>query len=233
MAAAPVYIAHVTCQEALGKIKEARDAGYPVYGETCPHYLLLSDEKYEGKGFEGAKYIMSPPLRDKSNQAHLWTGLASGDLQVVATDHCPFNFKGQKDLGRDDFRKIPNGVPGIENRVQLIFSEGVAKGRISLNRFVDVISTSPAKLFGLYPAKGAIAIGSDADLVVFDPQEKFTISSSANHENVDYTPYEGFKGKGVPRVVIAGGEVLVKEKKFLGKPGRGKYLKRKKFERHF
>jgi dihydropyrimidinase len=229
MAGAPIYIVHLSCREALEKVKEAQDRGLPALAETCPQYLILSYKNYEEPGFNGAKYVMSPPLRDRSNHAPLWQGLASGDLQVISTDHCPFNFKGQKDLGKNDFSQIPNGAPGIENRLCLMYNEGVNRGRISINRFVDLVSTTPAKLFGLYPEKGTVAVGSDADLVVFDPKERFTITAKTNHQNVDYTPYEGYKGKGVPRMVIAQGRVLVKEGKFLGQPGQGRYTKRKTF----
>jgi len=230
MAGAPIYIVHLTCQEALEKVKSARDRGFSALAETCPQYLILSDKNYEEPDFNGAKYVMSPPLRDKLNHTKLWQGLSFGDLQVISTDHCPFNFKGQKDLGRDDFSKIPNGAPGIENRLCLIFNEGVNKGRISVNRFVDLVSTMPAKLFGLYPEKGTIAVGSDADLVVFNPKKKFTITAETNHHNVDYTPYEGYNGKGVPEVVISQGDVIVREGEFLGTPGKGRYIKRKKFK---
>ncbi len=230
MAGAPIYIVHLTCKESLDKVKEARDKGFPALAETCPQYLLLSYDNYEEPDFNGAKYVMSPPLRDKSNHDILWKGLLYNDLQVISTDHCPFNFKGQKDLGKDDFSKIPNGAPGIENRLCLIYNEGVNKDRISVNRFVDLVSTTPAKLFGLYPEKGTVAIGSDADLVIFDPKKSFTITAETNHHNVDYTPYEGYEGKGVPRIVISQGKVLVRDGKFLGKPGQGKYIKRKTFK---
>ena len=229
MARAPIYIVHLSCKEALEKVREARDKGLLALAETCPQYLILSYKNYEEPGFNGAKYVMSPPLRDRSNHASLWQGLVSGDLLVISTDHCPFNFKGQKDMGKKDFSQIPNGAPGIENRLCLIYNEGVNKKRITVNRFVDLVSTTPAKLFGLYPEKGTVAVGSDADLVVFDPKEKFTIRARTNHQNVDYSPYEGYKGKGVPRVVLAQGTVLVKEGKFLGRPGQGRYIKRKPF----
>lgn len=227
MARAPIYIVHLTCREALRKVIESRDAGYPTYAETCPQYLLLSYKNYAEPDFNGAKYVMSPPLRTKEDQEALWKALQMGHLQVVSTDHCPFNFKGQKDLGKDDFSKIPNGAPGIENRLCLMYNEGVNKGRININRLVDLVSTSPAKLFGLYPAKGTVGVGSDADLVVFNPKERFTITAKTNHQNVDYTPYEGYKGKGAPRVVISQGRVLVKEGRFLGRPGQGRYIKRR------
>ncbi len=230
MAGAPIYIVHLTCREALEKVKAARDVGFPAYAETCPQYLLLSAKNYEEPDFNGAKYVMSPPLRSKEDQAALWKALQMGDLQVVSTDHCPFNFKGQKELGRDDFSKIPNGAPGIENRVSLIFSEGVLKKRISLHRFVEIVSTAPAKLFGMFPAKGTVAVGSDADLVIFDPKKPFTISVSSNHQNVDYTPYEGVKGKGVVETVIAGGRVIVDQGKLMVEPGSGRYIQRKPFK---
>ncbi|MBW2057046.1 MAG: dihydropyrimidinase [Deltaproteobacteria bacterium] len=229
MAGAPLYIVHLSCSQALEKVREARDRGLPVLAETCPQYLVLSEKNYEEPGFNGAKYVMSPPLRDRSNHGPLWRALASGDLQVISTDHCPFNLKGQKDLGKKDFSLIPNGAPGIENRLCLIFNEGVNKKKIGINRFVELVSTAPARLFGLYPAKGTVAVGSDADLVVFDPRERFTITAKTNHQNVDYTPYEGYRGRGVPRVVLSRGAVLVKEGRFLGRPGRGRYVKRKPF----
>jgi dihydropyrimidinase len=229
MADAPIYIVHLSCREALDKVKEARDLGFPAFAETCPQYLLLSYQKYLEPGFEGAKYVMSPPLRDKSNWDVLWKGLASGDLQVVSTDHCPFNFKGQKDLGKDSFAAIPNGAPGIEHRLSLLYSEGVHKKRLSANRFVDLVSTTPAKLFGMFPQKGAVAVGSDADLVVFDPKAAFTIRARDQHQNVDYTPYEGFKGKGLAGTVIANGRIIVQNGEFLGEPGTGRFLKRSPF----
>lgn len=229
MAGAPIYIVHLTCKEALDKVKEARDAGFPVLAETCPQYLLKSYQNYLEPGFEGAKYVMSPPLRDKSNWDVLWKGLATGDLQVVSTDHCPFNFKGQKDMGKDSFAAIPNGAPGIEHRLILLFNEAVKKKRLGLNRFVELVSTAPAKLFGLFPKKGAVAVGSDADLVLFDPRAPVEISAKTHHQNVDYTPYEGFKGKGVPKIVLSNGKVIIRDGKFMGQPGAGRFLKRKPF----
>lgn len=229
MAGAPIYIVHLSCREALDQVKLARDAGFPVFAETCPQYLLLSYKNYLEPGFNGAKYVMSPPLRDRSNWDVLWKGLATGDLQVVSTDHCPFNFKGQKDMGKESFAAIPNGAPGIEHRIQLLFHEGVNKKRITLNRFVDLVATSPARMFGLFPEKGTVAVGSDADLMILDPKAPFHISAKTQHQNVDYTPYEGFSGKGVPKVVLSKGQVIVRDGKFLGKPGAGSYLKRKPF----
>jgi len=225
---APIYIVHVTCGKSLSEIVQAREQGYPVMGETCPQYLLLDEDRYKSPGFEGAKYVMSPPLRPLGNQAVLWNGLADGDLQVVSTDHCPFFYKGQKELGRDFFGDIPNGAPGIEARPVLLYTYGVGQGRMSLQQFVSVVSANPAKIFGLYPEKGTIAVGSDADLVIFDPQAEMTLTKGILHENVDYTPYEGAGLKGFPVATIARGEVIVENGDFVGKDGRGKLLKRKR-----
>lgn len=230
MAKAPIYIVHLSCKEALEKVKTARAYGFPVFAETCPQYLLKSYDNYLERGFNGAKYVMSPPLRDKSNWDILWKGLGSGDLQVVSTDHCPFNFKGQKSMGKESFASIPNGAPGIEHRLMLMFSEGVGKKRFGVNRFVELVSTAPAKLFGLYPEKGTIAVGSHADLILFDPKAPFTITARTHHQNVDYTPYEGFKGKGVPKTVLSRGRVIIENGQFKGQPGAGQFFKRKPFK---
>ncbi|HEY3138170.1 MAG TPA: dihydropyrimidinase [Blastocatellia bacterium] len=229
IAGAPVYIVHLSCSDALEEVRAARDKGIPAYAETCPQYLFLDYSLYEREGFEGAKWVMTPPLRDKWNQDKLWQGLQGNDLQVVSTDHCPFCFKEQKELGRDDFTKIPNGGPGVEHRMSLIYNGGVAGGRISLNRFVELTSTSAAKLFGLFPRKGTIAVGSDADIVIFDPNEEMTISSSTHHMNVDYSAYEGTKVKGVTKTVLSRGKVVIDDEKFVGKPGDGQFLKRNTF----
>jgi dihydropyrimidinase len=226
MAGAPIYIVHLSCNEALEKVREARDRGLPVYAETCPQYLYLSLENMDAPGFEGAKYVFTPPLREKWNQEKLWNGLKRDHLQVVSTDHCPFCFKEQKELGKDDFTKIPNGGPGVEHRMSLIYSGGVAGGRFSANRFVELVSTTPAKLFGLYPRKGTIAIGSDADLVVFDPKRKHTISAKTHHMRVDYSMFEGIQVTGMPDVVLSKGRVVVEGDKFLGRAGAGEFLKR-------
>ena len=228
MAGAAIYIVHLSCKEALDKVQQARAKGLPVFAETCPQYLLLSYDNYLEPDFQGAKYIMSPPLRDQSNWDILWAGLGSGDLQVVATDHCPFNFKGQKEMGRDSFAAIPNGAPGIEHRVQLLFHEGVNKGRISLPRFVELISTAPARMFGLKD-KGSVTVGADADIVLFDPQAPFVISAENHHQNVDYTPYEGFSGNGATKTVLSAGRVIVENGEFIGSVGAGRYLSRKPF----
>ena len=229
MAGAPVYIVHLSCNDALEKVREARDRGLPVYAETCPQYLYLSIENFDAPGFEGAKYVFTPPLREKWHQEKLWNGLKRDHLQVVSTDHCPFCFKEQKELGRDDFTKIPNGGPGIEHRMSLIYSGGVAQGRFSVNRFVELVSTAPAKLFGLYPRKGTIAVGSDADLVIFDPNRKHTISAKNHHMRVDYSMFEGIQVTGMPDTVLSRGRVLVEEDKFLGRAGSGEFLKRSAF----
>jgi dihydropyrimidinase len=226
MAGAPVYIVHMSCNDALEKVREARDRGLPVYAETCPQYLYLSIENFDVPGFEGAKYVFTPPLREKWHQEKLWNGLKQDHLQVVSTDHCPFCFKEQKELGRDDFTKIPNGGPGIEHRMSLIYSGGVAQGRFSVNRFVELVSTTPAKLFGLYPRKGTIAVGSDADLVIFDPTRKHTISAKTHHMRVDYSMFEGIQVTGMPDVVLSRGRVIVEADKFVGHPGAGEFLKR-------
>ena len=226
MAGAPVYIVHLSCNEALEKVREARDRGLPVYAETCPQYLYLSLENFDAPGFEGAKYVFTPPLREKWHQEKLWNGLKQDHLQVVSTDHCPFCFKEQKELGRDDFTKIPNGGPGIEHRMSLVYSGGVAQGRFSVNRFVELVATTPAKLFGLYPRKGTVAVGSDADLVVFDPNREHTISAQTHHMRVDYSMFEGIRVKGMPDVVLSRGRVLVENDQFLGRPGAGEFLRR-------
>jgi dihydropyrimidinase len=229
MAGAPVYIVHLSCNEALEKVREARDRGLAAYAETCPQYLYLSLENMEAPGFEGAKYVFTPPLREKWHQEKLWKGLAQDDLQVVSTDHCPFCMKEQKELGRDDFTKIPNGGPGIEHRLSLIFSGGVAGGRFSANRFVQLVATAPAKLFGLYPRKGTVAVGSDADLVIFDPNEEAVISVATHHMRVDYSMFEGLKVKGVTKTVFSRGREIVSNGKWTGKAGTGQFVRRRQY----
>ena len=229
MANSPVYIVHLSCYDALKEVQAARDLGLPAFAETCPQYLLLDYSLYEKPDFEGAKYVMTPPLRDKENQELLWRGLRGNDLQVISTDHCPFCFKEQKELGRDDFSKIPNGGPGVENRMSLIYHRGVAQGRISLNRFVELTSTAAAKIFGLFPKKGTIAVGSDADIVIFDPNREQTISAATHHMRVDYSAYEGWRVKGVTETVLSRGRVIVENDEFKGKAGAGRFLKRGTF----
>jgi dihydropyrimidinase len=226
MANSPVYIVHLSCYDALKEVQAARDLGLPAFAETCPQYLFLDYSLYEQEGFEGAKYVMTPPLRDKSNQEQLWKGLRGNDLQVISTDHCPFCFKEQKELGRDDFSKIPNGGPGVEHRMSLIYDGGVVQNRINVNRFVELTSTAAAKIFGLFPKKGTIAVGSDADIVVFDPNREQVISSKTHHMRVDYSAYEGRKVRGVTEIVLSRGNVIVENGEFKGKAGDGKFLKR-------
>jgi dihydropyrimidinase len=206
-------------------VRAARDRGAMVYAETCPQYLFLSLED-KGNGFEGAKFVCSPPLRSADHQAELWRGLVKDDLQLVATDHCPFDFHGQKDLGQGDFRKIPNGLPGVEDRVDLLHDGGVVKGLISRERWVEIISTAPAKLFGMYPQKGTIAVGSDADIVVYDPNSKRTISAATHHMDVDYSCYEGRTVQGRADIVLSRGTVIVRDGTFTGQRGRGRFIKR-------
>jgi dihydropyrimidinase len=229
MAGAPVYIVHLSCNDALEKVREARDRGLPVYAETCPQYLYLSLENMDAPGFEGAKYVFTPPLREKWHQEKLWQGLAHDHLQVVSTDHCPFCFKEQKELGKDDFTKIPNGGPGIEHRLSLIYTGGVHGKRFSANRFVEVVSTTPAKLFGLFPRKGTIAVGSDADLVIFDPNEQQVISAKTHHMRVDYSMFEGIQITGVPKTVLSRGKAVIDSGKFVGRPGSGQFLRRQTY----
>src|SRR6202522_3237425 len=229
MAGAPVYIVHLSCNDALEKVREARDRGVPAYAETCPQYLYLSLEQMEAPGFESAKYVFTPPLREKWHQEKLWKGLAQDTLQVVSTDHCPFCFKEQKELGKDDFTKIPNGGPGIEHRLSLIYTGGVHGGWFSPNRFVQLVSTAPAKLFGLFPRKGTLTIGSDADLVVFDTNEEQVISVKTHHMRVDYSMFEGIRIKGVPKTVLSRGRTIIENGKFVGKAGSGEFIRRQRY----
>jgi len=231
MAGAPVYIVHLSCNEALEKVREARDRGLPAYAETCPQYLYLSLDNFDVPGFEGAKYVFTPPLREKWHQEKLWQGLAQDALQVVSTDHCPFCFKEQKELGRDDFTKIPNGGPGIEHRLSLIYTGGVHGKRFSANRFVELVSTAPAKLFGLYPRKGTIAVGSDADLVIFDPNREEIISAKTHHMRVDYSMFEGIHTTGAPKAVFSRGKAVIDAGKFVGRPGAGQFIRRQTYSR--
>ncbi len=221
----PVYIVHLSAKEALEAVRDARDRGTAAFAETCPQYLFLSLDDL-GHGFEGAKYVCSPPLRPKEHWDDLWTGLVKDDLQVVSTDHCPFDFEGQKELGRGDFRKIPNGLPGVEDRVDLLHDGGVVGGRITRERWVEVISTAPAKLFGMYPKKGSISVGADADLVVYDPNRRRTISAKTHHMDVDYSCYEGRAVQGASDVVLSRGSVIVRDGQFTGRKGHGRFIKR-------
>jgi dihydropyrimidinase len=221
----PIYIVHLSAAEALDMVTEARDRGLPAFAETCPQYLFLSYDNYEEPDFGGSKYVMSPPLREKAKQDQLWRGLAFNDLQCISTDHCPFCMK-EKRLGENDFSKIPNGAPGIETRLSLVYDGGVRPGRISLNRFVELTSTSPAKIFGLFPRKGTIAPGSDADIVVFDPNRTITLAAKTLHMNVDYNPYEGRQVTGATDTVMSRGRLVVEDGKFVGRKGGGSFLKR-------
>ena len=232
MAGVPVYIVHLSSEDALNQVREARDRGLPAFAETCPQYLLLSlednmlNDDMTDKGWEGAKYVFTPPLREKRNQQKLWQGLRKDHLQVVSTDHCPFCFEDQKALGKDDFTKIPNGGPGIENRLQLLHHHGVGQGNLSLQRFVELVSAAPARIFGMYPKKGVLAPGSDADIVLWDERTDHTISAATHHMRVDYSMFEGFKVRGNARDVYSRGELIVSGGNFIGKPGRGQYLRR-------
>ena len=226
MADVPIYIVHLSAAEALDMVTEARDRGLPAYAETCPQYLFLSFDNYEEPDFGGAKYVMSPPLRERAKQDQLWRGLAFNDLQCVSTDHCPFCLKEQKELGRHDFSKIPNGAPGIETRMSLVYDGGVRTGRISLNRFVELTSTAPAKIFGLFPRKGTIAPGSDADIVIFDPNRTITLSARTLHMNVDYNPYEGRQVTGATDTVLSRGRLVIENGQLAARGGSGSFLKR-------
>jgi dihydropyrimidinase len=226
LAGAQLYVVHLSAAESLEEIVAARARGHSVIAETCPQYLLLTDECYDAPDFGGAKYVMSPPLRDRARQHELWRGLRTGDLRVVATDHCPFDFATQKQLGRCDFSRIPNGAPGIENRISLLHDGGVLAGNIDLRRWVEVISTAPAKTFGLFPRKGTIAPGSDADLVLFDPKGEMTISAATHHMRVDYNPYEGRTVRGVTETVLSRGELVIDRGTFVGRAGHGEFLRR-------
>ncbi|MEC3882275.1 dihydropyrimidinase [Halobacillus sp. HZG1] len=229
LADSQLYVVHVTCEEAVEAIAKARKKGYNVMGETCPQYLVLDQSYLEKPDFEGAKYVWSPPLREKHHQEVLWKALKTGDLQTLGSDQCSFDFKGQKDLGKGDFTKIPNGGPIIEDRVSILFSEGVKKGRISLNEFVDITSTKIAKTFGLFPQKGTISVGADADIVIFDPNVERTISVETSHMAADYNPFEGMKVTGQPVSVLSRGDYVIKNKEFVGKLGKGNYLKRSRY----
>ena len=225
---APLYVVHVSCAPALQAVAAARVKGLPVWGETCPQYLYLDDSCYTKPGFEGARFVCTPPMRSLADQEALWLGLQRRELSVVSTDHAAFNFKEQKEMGLHDFTKIPNGLPGVEHRVMLMY-DAVRTGRLDIHHFVDLVSTMPARLFGLFPRKGAIAPGSDADLLIFDPERELTISAANQHQRVDYTPYEGMQMQGVPDTVLLRGRVIVKEGQYVGGKGGGQFLARKTF----
>ncbi|MFG1955786.1 dihydropyrimidinase [Micromonospora sp. NPDC048830] len=221
----PVFFVHVSSAAAVSEIQMARAAGSPVYGETCVHYLTLTEDELARPGFDGAKYVCSPPLRTLSDQAVLWSALRQQSLQICTTDHCPFNFCGQKELGKDDFSKIPNGLPGIEHRLTLLHEYGVRAGRLTMPELVGITSTAPARMFGL-DRKGRLAPGYDADIVVFDPESHMTITARGHHMAVDYTPYEGWECRGAPVTVFSRGEVVFRDGDLVSTPGRGQYIRR-------
>ena len=229
VAGAPLYVVHVSCKEAIDPVARAREAGWDAWGETCPQYLFIDETALEKPNFEGAKYVYTPPPRPKEHQEHLWHALRSGMLSVVSTDHCLFNWQGQKTLGEDDFSKIPNGGVGIEHRLHMLHHFGVREGRITLNRMVELVSTAPAKFFGLYPKKGTIAVGVDADIVVWDPEKKLTISASTHHTNSDYTLFEGTEVVGAPDVVLVRGQTIVEGDELVAQPGAGEFVRRAAF----
>ncbi len=229
LAGAPLYVVHVTCKEAVEPIAAAREKGWDVWGETCTQYFFNSLDDIAKPNFEGAKYVYSPPVRDASNHDVLWNAVRNDALSVISTDHCAFTFEGQKTLGKDDFSKIPNGGPGLENRLQMIHEFGVRAGRITLNRMVELLATNPAKLFGLYPRKGTVTVGSDADLVIFDPEKQATISAKTHHSRSDYSLYEGTKVTGSPEIVLLRGNVLVENGELVASPGVGRFVARARF----
>jgi dihydropyrimidinase len=226
VAGAPIFIVHLTCEDALLEVKQARERGLLAFAETCTQYLFFTRDDLARPGFEGAKFVMSPPLRTPRDQEVLWGALARNELQSISTDHCPFNYAGQKELGRGDFTKIPNGCPGIEDRMMMVWDAGVRGGRLTESRFVEITATNPAKLFGLYPRKGTIAVGSDADIVLWDPNARRTLSAKTHHMRVDYNLYEGRTVTGAPKLVMLRGEVKVKDDAFVGAKRKGSYLSR-------
>ncbi|MFF8267847.1 dihydropyrimidinase [Streptomyces sp. NPDC016562] len=225
VAGSPLYVVHVSAQEAVAELAAARDKGLPVFGETCPQYLFLSTDNLAEPDFQGAKYVCSTPLRPREHQAALWRGLRTNDLQVVSTDHCPFCFRGQKELGRGDFSKIPNGLPGVENRMDLLH-QAVLDGHISRRRWIEIACATPARMFGLYPQKGTIAPGSDADIVLYDPHAEQVISAETHHMNVDYSAYEGKRITGRVDTVLSRGELVIEQREFTGRAGHGVFIPR-------
>jgi dihydropyrimidinase len=229
VAGAALYVVHVSCAESVEPIALAREKGWNIWGETCTQYFFVDQTFLERPNFEGAKYVYTPPPRDKANQEILWNAVRTNVLQAISTDHCAYLFEGQKDAGRDDFSQIPNGGPGLENRLQMIHHFGVGGGHITLNRMVELLATNPAKLFGLYPKKGTLAVGSDADVVVFDPAKQVTISAATHHSRSDYNLYEGTQVTGSPEVVLLRGSVLVENDRLVAQPGSGQFIRRARF----
>jgi dihydropyrimidinase len=228
-AEAPIFVVHVSCSEAMKAVRTASNEGVHVFGETCPHYLVLDVENLAKPDFEGAKYVCSPPLRESWHLDEMWSALEHGWLQVVGSDHCGFNFRGQKEMGRGDFTKIPNGAPGVENRLAILYTYGVLTGKLSLTRMIDVFATTPAKFYGLYPKKGSLAVGGDADIVVFDPNWEGKISVERSKQGVDFNAYEGFKQKGRPEKVYLRGQLVLDNGDYIGQPGQGKMIERQPY----
>jgi dihydropyrimidinase len=229
LAGCPLYVVHVSCEEALEPVAAARAAGWRIWAETCTQYLFIDEHHLEEPDFGGAKYVFTPPPRPPENQEHLWRALAGGVLSAVSSDHAPFNWRTQKTLGEHDFSKIPNGAPGVENRLHMLHHFGVREGRLTMNQLVELCATNPARLFGLFPRKGTIAVGSDADIVVFDPDKPLTISASSHHSNIDYNIYEGTEVIGAPEVVLVRGQVIVDGDELVASPGAGRFLHRAAF----
>ena len=229
IAGCPLYVVHVSCQESIEPIAIAREKGWDVWGETCTQYLFIDETRLEEPDFAGAKYVYTPPPRAAANHEHLWTALRTGVLSVVSTDHCPFRWRDQKTLGRDDFSKIPNGGPGIENRLHMLHHFGVREGRLTMNQLVDLCCTQPARLFGLFPRKGTITAGADADIVVWDSEKPLTLSAATHHSNVDYNLFEGTSVIGAPEVVLVRGRVIVDHDELVAAPGAGQFIRRARF----
>jgi dihydropyrimidinase len=226
LAGCPLYVVHVTCEDAIEPVARARAAGWRIWGETCTQYLFIDESHLDEPDFGGAKYVFTPPPRPRENHEHLWQALAGGVLSAVSSDHAPFNWKTQKTLGRDDFSLIPNGGPGVEDRLQMLHHFGVREGRLTMNQLVELCSTNPARLFGLFPRKGTIAVGSDADIVVWDPDKPVTISARSHHSNVDYNLYEGIEVVGSPQLVLVRGHVVIDDDQLVASPGTGQFLRR-------
>jgi dihydropyrimidinase len=229
VAGCPLYVVHVSCQEAVAPVARARARGWRTWAETCTQYLFIDETHLDQPDFGGAKYVFTPPPRRQENQAHLWDALATGVLSAVSSDHCPFNWATQKTLGRDDFSLIPNGAPGVENRLQMLHQFGVRTGRITLSKWVELCATNPARLFGLFPRTGTLAIGSDADIVVWDPDKPVTLSAASHHSNIDYNLFEGTEVIGSPETVLVRGQLVVDADRLVAAPGAGRFLRRARF----